>query len=85
MERVDLGEQRGEAVEDAVAITTTQVPVGREATEDVRRGVDDLVRQAERRSSLDDQHGAQLPGPRIDVLKDHPVEHAQVVEVVLTW
>ena len=82
MQRVDLGEQRGQAVEETLALTPAQVPVVGEAAEDVRGGVDDLVRQAERRPGLDDQHGAQLPGPRIDVLKDRPVEHAQVVEVV---
>ena len=83
VQRVDLGEQCGQAVEEGVAVAAAQVVRGGEAAEDVRGGVDDLVRQAERRPGLDDEHGAQLPGPRVDVLEDRPVEGAQVVEVVL--
>ena len=82
MQCIDLGEQRGEAVEESVTDAPAQVVRGGEAAEDVCGGVDDLVRQAERRPGLDDQHGAQLPRPRIDVLEDRPVEGAQVVEVV---
>jgi hypothetical protein len=68
---------------EGIAVASAQVVRGGEATEDVSGGVDDLVRQAERRPGLDDEHGAQLPGPLVDVLEDRPVEGAQVVEVVL--
>ncbi len=79
---VDLGEQRREAVEEAVPVKPAQVVRGGEAAEDVAGRVDDLVRQAERRTGPHDQHGAQLPRPRVDVLEDRPVEGAEVVEVV---
>ena len=49
----------------------------------LRGGGRDQVGQAERAAGLDDEHGAQLPRPRVDVLEDRPVERAQVVEVVL--
>jgi hypothetical protein len=82
VEGVDLGQQRGEAVEECVAVAPAQVVRRGEAAEDVAGRVDDLVRQAERRAGLHDKHGAELPRPRVDILEDRPVEGAQVVEVV---
>jgi hypothetical protein len=79
---VDVGEQRGEAVEEPGPVAAAQVVGRREAGEDLGSGGRDQVGQAERAARLHDEHGAQLPGPRVDVLEDRPVERAPVVEVV---
>jgi hypothetical protein len=76
VQRVDLGEQSGQAGEEPVAIASAEVVCLGEAPEDVRSGGLDLGRQAQRRPGLHDEHRAQLPGPRVDVLEDRPVKDA---------
>lgn len=79
---VDLRQQRGEAVDEAVSRTAAQVTGAGQPGEHVVGPGAQLVGQAEQRT-LADRDGAQLAGPVVDLAENEPVKRLQVGQVVL--
>jgi hypothetical protein len=83
MQRVDVGEELGEPVDERLPTQSAQVSVAGEAAEHLVGHGHDVLREAEQHP-LADRDRADLARPVVDVTEDPLVDRLEVSEVVAT-
>ena len=82
VQRVEVGVELGEVVDEGVAVAAAQVVGAGEPAEQLARVGFEVLGQAEQPAAAPDRDRAQLARPVVEVLEDLAVESPQVGEVV---